>query len=371
MGRFQHILLIMSTLTAVNPLTAIAQTPGEGGDKSPTRIEWLSKEYNFGAFREADGPVTGSVRFVNKGDAPTYINRVRPSCGCTGASYTTSMIEPGDTATVTFTYNPLGRPGGFDKTVRVYVGEDNDLTSIRITGTVLGSEATISTNYPVEIGDLRLENTLIAAGELKRGSARHLFLNIYNQGDRTISPTWIENSEALQVDLAPESISPGEVGTFSFYIRTVDEKHNGPFDYPVEIRADKNSKESVKVTVTGSIVPDSRALPLETLDKAPQAFLLPEYIDFGQVDRKRDLSFEFTILNDGKTDLKVDRVYSRDKEVIIKRVPQKVKPGKSAAVKGVVRASGLSDGPFRLKVEVITDDPLHPVRTCSLVGIAN
>lgn len=332
-------------------------------------IEWLAKEYNFGPFKEANGSVTGSVKFVNKGPEATFISRVRPSCGCTGASYTTSMIEPGDTATVTFTYNPLGRPGAFDKTVKVYVGEENELTTIRITGTVIGAAATLDTNYPVVAGPVRSENTLVPAGELKRGSSRHLFLNIYNQSDKPVTPLWESHNKALQVALVPTTVPPGDVATFSLYIRTMDEPKNGPFEYPVTIYPDGAESEPFTVRVTGAIVPDTRTLSPEQMKNAPQAFILPEFVDFGEVENVGEMAFEFSILNDGKTDLFVDRVYSREEGVRINRIPSKVKPGKAEPVKGKLLLSKIPQGPFRLKVEIVTDDPLHPVRTCNLVGI--
>ncbi len=332
-------------------------------------LEWLATDYNFGAFKEANGPVTGSVKFVNKGPDATFISRVRPSCGCTGASYTTSMIEPGDTATVTFTYNPAGRPGAFDKTVKVYVGEDNDLTTIRITGTVIGEAATLEANYPVDAGPIRSENTLVPAGELKRGASRHLFLNIYNQSEKAVTPTWKCDAKAMQVDLTPRTVPPGEVATFSLYIRTVDEPQNGPFEYPVTIYPDGGTTDPLTVTVTGVIVPDTRKLTLEQINNAPQAFLMPEFVDFGETEGNGDMDLEFSILNDGKSDLYVDRVYSREDGVKINRIPAKVKPGKTEPVKGKLQLSKLPEGPFRLKVMVMTNDPLHPVRTCNLVGV--
>lgn len=86
---------------------------------TPAKVTWLSTHYNYGAFREEEGPRKGSLSFVNSGDAPTFIRNVRPSCGCTAADYPRDMIAPGDTATIEFTYDPARRPGPFDKTIRV------------------------------------------------------------------------------------------------------------------------------------------------------------------------------------------------------------------------------------------------------------
>ncbi|MDE5883042.1 MAG: DUF1573 domain-containing protein [Muribaculaceae bacterium] len=344
-------------------LVALAAFPAKG------EVEWLATEYNFGSFKEANGNVTGSVKLVNHGPDATFINRVRPSCGCTGASYTHSMIEPGDTATVSFTYNPVGRPGPFDKTVKVYMGPDNDLTVIRIMGTVIGAPTTLKANFPVECGPLRLENTLVPAGEIKRGHSRHLFLNVYNQGEKPITPTWHSDAKALTVEVTPREIAPGDLGTFSFYLRTAEEPADGPYDYPIVISADGEGSDEVTVTVSVAIVPDTRAIPLDQLENSPQAFLLPEFVDLGEEVGNKDVEFEFSILNEGNSPLDVMRVYCRQEGIDISRVPSTVREGKKGLVKGKLHASKIPEGPFRLKVEVLTNDPLHPIRTCNIVGI--
>lgn len=336
-------------------------------------VEWLEKSYNFGTFKEADGPVTGVVRLVNKGPEATFISRVRPSCGCTGATYTDKMIQPGDTATVSFTYNPIGRPGKFDKSVKVYIGKDNDLTVVRILGTVIGSESTLESVFPVEAGPLRVETAMLAAGEIKRGTPRHLFLNAYNQSGDTIVPKWKGSSPAMTVDLRPLAIPPGDIATFSFYLETEKEALNGPVEYPVEIVADGNNPEAgqLRVDVSAIIVPDTRKMSVEEIDNGPRAYLIPEFVDFGEVEKGKLLDFRFVILNDGKSTMTVDRVYSRNELVSITHVPKKIKAGKKGIVKGKLNPSGLADGAFRINVEVMTNDALHPVRTARLVGSCN
>lgn len=333
------------------------------------RVKWLEKEYNFGVIKEGDGMVTGRVRMVNEGSEATFIGRVRPSCGCTGATYTSGSIEPGDTATITFTYNPLGRPGKFDKTIKVFTGKDNDLTVIRITGTVVGSEATLASAYPVECGSLRLESKIVAGGEIKRGSSRHLFLNAYNQGADSIRPTWVCKSPHLSVDVAPRTIPPGDIATFGFYLRTDGVETSGPIEIPVRINAGENSKDYITLTVNAVIVPDTRNMSVEELEKGGRAYLVPEFVDFGEVAGKGGKDFVFEILNEGESDLKVDRVFSRSGKVTLTSVPKKVKPGKKGKVKGRLDIGALPEGAFRVNVEVVTNDVIHPVRVANLVGI--
>ena len=331
-------------------------------------VEWLSKDYDFGIFKESDGKVTGKVSFVNRGPEATFISRVRPSCGCTGASYTDSMVQPGDTATITFTYNPQGRPGHFDKNVKVYLGEGNDLTVIRIRGTVIGSSATLQSYYPVECGPLRLDNSVVPVGEIKKGRSRHLFMNVYNQGDKSLKPEFKTGSPALVAEINPAEIAPGETATITFFLKTDAEMPGGPFEIPVNIYPEGEKGPKSKVTVNGVIIPDTSTIPIEKLENAPQAFLFPEFVDLGEIKGKSEEKFEFSVLNEGKEPLLVENVYPKSGGIVIKRSPSKVKGGGKGIVKGTVRMSELPDGPFRLKVEVLTTDPLHPVRTCDIVG---
>ncbi len=335
-------------------------------------IKWLASDYNFGAFKEADGPRTGFVKFINVGDTATFIRSVRPSCGCTAAKYPKEMIQPGDTVTISFTYNPAGRPGPFDKTVKVYIGETNELKIIRITGTVIGSPETLMTHYPNEAGPLRIESLIQPMGEIKKGGSRHGFINIYNQSQDTVRPTWTTSSRALEVDLTPKALAPGEIGTFGIYLNTMAEKELGPVDYIVSIFPDGNAskkEELATLRVTAAIVPDISDLSVTEIEKAPRIYLVPEFIDFGDSIGSNQINFEIGIENEGGSLLKVSRVFSYSDCIKVNGYQKKVKSGKKGVIKGTLDAEKLPSGPFRISLEVITNDPLHPVRTANLVGV--
>lgn len=354
-----HRLSLLALLAAIVVFPALAE------------IEWLEKNYNYGAFKEAEGPRRGMVRFVNKGPEAVFINRVRPSCGCTEAEYTEGMIQPGDTAMVSFIYNPKGRPGAFEKTVKVYMGRENEMHVIRLSGTVIGAPSTLQFSYPKEVGPLRLESFSAKTGELKKGSSRHLFINAYNQSPDTITPAWVNEERGVQVELTPKSIPPGDIATFGFYVKTTDEDRMGPIDYKIHIIADKTRPEagSCDVTIGTVIVPDTQSMTAEEVNDGPRAYLLPEFIDFGENVNGGKIKFSFEILNDGKSPLDVLRVYSADKCVEIKDKPSRIKGGKQGKVKGELDVRKISSGAFRIPVEVMTSDPLHPLRTANLVGV--
>lgn len=336
-------------------------------------VEWLATEYDYGSFREASGPKTGSVRFVNKGPEPTFISSVRPSCGCTGAAYTEDMIQPGDTATVSFIYNPIGRPGRFDKTVKVYIGKEKELKVIRIKGTVIGTPETLESSFPYSAGPLRLEKLEMSAGRIVKGGSRHLFMNVYNQSEDTIRPAWVNHNKGIEVELTPSEIPPGEIGTFGFYLRTPAEKRMGPVSYTIRLTADANDPHSETKDVTvGAMI---AANPNEIMDGAVsekgiggRCSLLPEFVDLGEVEGTKPLKFSFVIANDGDAPLDVQRVYCSDVNVRLKKEKGRVKPLNKEKFEGELDVKGLPAGPFRINIGVMSTDRLHPEKSVKIVG---
>lgn len=353
--------VVRGILTAA--LVCAAFVPEAGAE-----LKWLAESYDFGVFKEVDGPRTGEVRFVNLGPESTVINKVRPSCGCTGASYTDKVLEPGDTATVTFTYNPMGRPGRFEKTVKVYTGADDDMKVIKIRGTVVGAPATLERDYPVEAGPLRLSARKAEAKDVRYGTARHLFLNVYNASGDPVTPVITNDNPALTVGVNPSVIPAGDLATIGFYINTRDDDRMGPVEYPVTLSVD--GREVATLTATATIVPNTKNMTPEEIAAGPRAALSPETIEIGRTSKRLE-KFRFDILSEGEQPLNVTRVFSRNSAVRIRRSPAKIKSGKKGRAEGTLDLSELPEGPFRIYVEVLSDDTLRPVRTVTLVGEKN
>lgn len=201
--------------------------------------------YDFGVMKEVAGPRTGRVFVRNLGPDPTFIRQVRPSCGCTDADFQQGEIAPGDSAWVSFTYNPAGRPGRFEKTVRVVLGEDSQKELINIRGIVLGTPETLDKMYPVDAGPLRLKEDKIFFESIKQGSTRHFFISGYNMTPDTIAPRLVCDNKAVDVGMTPEKVAPGELVTFSFYLNTRRLDTIGRFQIPVMLYPEPANQENI------------------------------------------------------------------------------------------------------------------------------
>lgn len=213
--------------------------------------------YDFGIIREIDGSRTGTAHIVNVGKKDAIIRDVRPSCGCTGADYPKDPIAPGDTAVVSFTYNPAGRPGNFNKTVKVYTEDPDERLVIMLKGRVVGTPQTLSYNYPIECGPLRLSEDKIDLSNVKQGSGRHAFIRMVNQSMDTVRPIWANTDKALSIDVTPKELGPGEIATLGIYFNSrFEDKDEGNVEYVIPVKAEGDTAVVNVVIRSNILAPD-------------------------------------------------------------------------------------------------------------------
>lgn len=327
-------------------------------------IEWLSSDYDFGTWHEVQGRRTGRVEFVNTGPDTVMITSVRPSCGCTAADYYRDAVAPGDTAWVSFTYDPSGRPGRFDKTVKVYTDPGRELKVIHIRGTIVGTPQTLMNDYPEADGSIRLSASRYAFSATAKGEARHAFITGYNQGSDTIYPRVSTPAKPLEATVARRGVAPGEAFTVAFYLptRTLD---SGPHSWPLTVSA---GTSSLPVEVSIDVLPAATSLSEEEMTRAPRIEVPTAPVELTGGKPGGKLRFRFNIGNGGLDPLHVERIYSRAGAVTITRVPRSIKQGKEGRVEGVIDLSRVEGPAFGYIVEIITDDPRQPVATVRVTG---
>lgn len=129
----RYLSLLMIALVTVAALAA---------DKPKPAITFEQRVHDFGLVAEDGGPVRVEFEFANTGDAPLVIVSATASCGCTRPSFTTDPVKPGKKGKVRVTYLPKGRPGEFDKTVKVRTNDPKQKNvRLRIRGTVVPADA--------------------------------------------------------------------------------------------------------------------------------------------------------------------------------------------------------------------------------------
>ena len=327
-------------------------------------IRWLEKDFDFGLMREEAGPVTGTSRFVNLGPDSISIFSVKPSCGCTSADFSDAPIAPGDTATVSYTYDPRLRPGKFETSVKVRLSDGRRHT-IHISGNVLGTPESVATLFPVDAGPLKLSESVLNAGNVQADQAPILFVNAYSMPLDSISPAFQSSNPALVVQPKSKKVGPGEVSAFSLNLNAAKLNTFGPVEIPVTLTPDPSQPdETYTLTFKAFVTPDPKRLAASQKGKHPRATIQQETIMIPTGANKVYIQLS----NDGQGPLQVLNVSSASPAIKADKLPKPIKPGKQAQIELTINPENLPKGPARTQVEIITNDPGHPHKSITLTN---
>lgn len=117
-------------LVAITLMIGFAFTPYSEAD-----ISWDNTVLDLGEIPH-NIPAELEFTFTNSGTEPLIITNIRTSCGCTAADYPRTPIEPGETATITGSFNAktLGR---FQKSITVICNTDPSTQILTVKGVVV------------------------------------------------------------------------------------------------------------------------------------------------------------------------------------------------------------------------------------------
>lgn len=351
-------------------LAAVTLSAGVGASAQP-KAKWLDTTHSFGAFDEDLGNVTTYFKVVNTGDKPLNILSVRASCGCTSPSYSRKPVAPGDTGQVAVTYNPAGRPGKFDKKVKVETNADPAVTTLTIKGVVIGDRQTLRAHYPVEVGFLKLKNTVVQFGEVTKGRTKTAFLDGYNQSSDTIHPSISGLPPYIVADIAPRAVPPGEQVTFTLFFDSSKAKDQwGLSTSQATISPDPLSSLVKEVSLVAIVNEDFSKLTPQQREKAPKAAYSTSSIDLGRIQRGKVAHAELTVDNYGKSTLIIRRASCPEDYVKVKCGKEKINPGSQAKITVTVDTGKMpaDAGLVNSRLSVITNDPSRPSSPIRIVG---
>lgn len=331
-------------------------------------VKWLETTHDFGAFDEDLGPVSCTFRFVNTSDEPVAIVAARSSCGCTSPVYSRDAVEPGDTASISVTYDPAGRPGRFTKYVGVQLSDEVPQPKLYIKGTVVGSAKSVAHRFPVDCGpDLQLAKGVLMTGEVSKGQLRTVFLEAYNRSTDTIRPRIEGLPPYFEVTTTPDAVPPGEQLSFIFYFHSAKCPQYGLVTDTVYVSRDAGGDVRCPLPTVAIVSEDFSKMTPKQLEKAPHVRLSEASLDFGRLGTE-PVTRTCTITNTGKSPLKIRRVYTADEGLSVAASADTVKPGKDATITVTVAPAGLPGALLNARISIITNDPDAPTTTLRAVG---
>ncbi|MBQ3998954.1 MAG: DUF1573 domain-containing protein [Paludibacteraceae bacterium] len=328
-------------------------------------ITFDKTEHDFGKIHEEDGRVSVVFEFKNEGMAPLVLSNVRASCGCTTPTWTREPVEPGQTGSITVTYNPNGRPGRFQKTVTITSNATEPSFKVYIKGEVIPKPAKPVNKYTIAVGDINMKSLVLDLGTVKKGENKSGEMEYANltQADHQVelaTNAVYESYMISQVTLA--TVKPNETGKFIFALNTNATKLYGPVEVNAYVVVDgkKELSDTYKLTIKANIVEDFSNMTVEQKQQAPIIEVAAES-NAGKLAAGKTYKFVVPVKNTGVNPLEIRRVYSTDAHLNPK-APKPVKSGKKGAVAIDINTKGLTPGSYSREVVIISNDYVNPIK---------
>ncbi len=325
--------------------------------------------HDFGKINEADGRVSTVFTVKNEGMSPLILSNVRASCGCTTPKWPREPIEPGQTGSITVTYNPNGRPGRFQKTVTITSNATEPTKRVTIKGEVIPKQAKPVNKYTIAVGALNMKSKELNFGNLTKGSTKVMDLEYTNLSSTThevalavnANDSWLENQVTLP------TVQAKEVGKFVFAVDTKATNLYGPVEAYAYVVVDgkKELSETYKLTIKANIVEDFSSMTVEQKQQSPM-LETKSVVDLGTIAAGKHLKGQIKVKNIGVNPLHIRRAYSADKQIVLKPC-KAVKSGRTGTIQVDVNTQGRNPGKYSREVVIISNDYEHSIQKVTLM----
>lgn len=330
-------------------------------------ITFTKTTHDFGRINEADGRVTTIFEFKNEGMEPLVLSNVRASCGCTTPKWTKTPVEPGQTGSISVTYNPNGRPGKFQKSITVTSNAEQPTVKLYIKGEVIPKAAKQVNKYPVKMGDLSLNANTINYGTIYKGNNQTKALSYTNTTDQDLTiEVLTADSDPIIAQASLTPIKKGQEGEIHINLDAAKGKHYGPqtFYVYVVVNGKKQLTDEYKITLSANVEEDFSKLTPQEKQNAPIVEVQKKF-DLGEIQAGKKTKKSFTFRNAGINPLYVRAIINQSEQMFRASASKTtLKSGKQASIaielNGMDGNESLKPGEYNRMITLMTNDPVNP-----------
>lgn len=317
--------------------------------------------YDFGKIQEEEGKATIVFNFTNKGNAPMVVSRVQASCGCTTPTWTKEPIEPGRKGSITVTYNPVGRPGAFTKSIAVYSNATEEQVNLMIRGEVIPkvSASTDNESMPLSMGDLRMRVKAVQMNNVEKGKIQIRDIQIQNSGNNNIRPTVESLPAYITATVTPEVLKPKEEGKITFSLNSKTCTLWGPLNDEVYVvlNGQRKFNDEFQIKIYSNIIEDFSKLTPDQKRKAPIFESASRTIDAGIIKQGSKKTAKFKVSNKGISPLEIRRIVNNNREIALHQSKLSIGSGKSGLLTMDIDSKNLPVGDYQKTLTIQTNDP--------------
>lgn len=312
--------------------------------------------HDFGVIREENGKVRYDFEFTNTGGKPLIINQVRASCGCTAPDWSKEPILPGKKGFVSATYDPLNRPGPFNKSLTVVSNATNPNIVIYIKGDVTAKPKTLEDIYRYSMGDIRLISNHVSFAQVLKGKISTQSMEIINVSDKPVKLSFNKVPDHIVMKAIPEVLKPDEKGIIEVSYNSNLKNEWGFVIDRVDVMLNDQFNNINRLTISATIEEDFSSWTPEQKANAPSISFDNNTFDFKQIKQGEKVEHVFTITNTGKSDLIIRNVKASCGCTAVSPVDDVVKPGAVTTMKVIFNSSG-KVGKQNKTITIISNDP--------------
>jgi len=305
-------------------------------------------------------PKTVTFGFVNKGDQPLILREVTPSCGCLAIDYPKDSIAVGERAQIQVIYD-AGILGTFYKDVEILTNASEKPVYLALQGCVVTEVQDFSGEYPLDLGNVRLESNYLEFDNVNKGDHPVAELRLVNTERTVYRPELMHLPPYLTAEYLPESIPAGKEGVIRLTLSSEDLPMMGLNQTSIYLARYMGDKigDANEIIVSAVLLPDFSQLVDEQKANAPSIVLSEHNLDMGSIGPKQKKKAIVTIQNVGKSPLHIHQVQVFNKAVSVSLSNRVLKPGKKTKLKVTVLSKYLKNAKSRPRVLLISDDPTH------------
>lgn len=311
-------------------------------------------------------PATAVFECQNKSNRRLRIEDVKPDCYCTTVDFPRGEIGSGDKFQIRMTYN--GRQlGHFSHQAAIISNASKKPVYITMKGVVLENYVDLSANFPIDMGDLRLDKNELEFDDVSRGDQLVQELYIYNNGTSDYRPNLMHLPPYLSATISPERLTSGEVGIITVTLNSSLLHDYGLTQTSVYLAGNPGDKVSPdhEIGVSAVLLPALSGLTEAQKAQAARMQLSSEQvtIDF---EGKAKKTAVLDITNQGHAELVISSLQMFTPGLRISLAKSRLLPGESTKLKITAIHADLQKVRTHPRILMITNDPHRPKVTITI-----
>lgn len=348
----KKIVLTVSLILWVFTNALIAQS------KSAT-IAFNETSFNFGNMQESAGTQTHKFEFTNTGGEALIIQNVSTSCGCTTPEWTKEPVKPGQKGFVSAAYNPLGRPGGFEKYITVQSNAEPQMVKLTISGNVTPKPLSIEDEYRFPFGAVRLNMNHLSFGSVNKGQIQVKEVAVVNISAQPQTVKFENVPAHLSINVSPATLAPNQKGIIQITYNSAKINDWGFLIDRLDVFVSGKTDNASKLIVSADIQEDFTKISAAEKANSAKISFAQNTFDFGKLKQGESASFEYTFTNIGKSNLFIRKVTAACGCTAVITSADMIPPGKTGTIKTTFNSAG-KIGAQNKTITVITNDPDSP-----------